>query len=82
MGCQGGSAPASLTLLTPCDAAVRPKPKTHSPQPTPPTRYYRTDGSPRMSDLGYKESERDRALRLFTWDATQRLSSGLAVRGR
>lgn len=34
-----------------------------------------------MTDLGYKESERDRGLKPYTWESAQRLTSGLAVSG-
>jgi len=80
----------------PGDAAAVKMPaagRLHSPPQTPHTKlvrpphssrrsYYRRDGSNRMSDLGYKESERDRTFRPYTWEHAYRFSNALAVRFR
>ncbi len=52
--------------------------RTHRPA-TPIYSYYRTDGSNRMTDLGYKASERDRAVQPYTWESAYRFSRGLEV---
>lgn len=42
------------------------------------TGYYRADGDGRMTDLGYKVGERDRALQPYTFEAAYAFSAGLA----
>ena len=32
-----------------------------------------------MTDLGYRESERDREMRRYTWEVARRLEDGLEV---